>query len=92
MDSPQRFRYDVSTMNAGAIIALAIAVVAAPRAAYAYLDPGTGSMILQIVVAGVAAAAFMVKTQWRAIKQRLFRRGDESEPPGSDPEADESEG
>jgi hypothetical protein len=33
--------------------------------ALAYLDPGSGSMILQAVVGGVAAAAVMGKLYWR---------------------------
>lgn len=31
----------------------------------AYLDPGSGSMILQAVVGGVAAVAVMGKLYWR---------------------------
>ena len=31
----------------------------------AYIDPGSGSMILQAVVGGVAAAAVMAKLYWR---------------------------
>jgi hypothetical protein len=33
----------------------------------AYLDPGSGSMILQAVVGGVAAAAVMAKFYWRRL-------------------------
>lgn len=32
--------------------------------AAAYLDPGTGSMILQGLIAGVALAWFTIKTYW----------------------------
>jgi hypothetical protein len=32
-----------------------------------YLDPGTGSMILQVVVGGLAAAAVMAKLYWRRL-------------------------
>ncbi|HET9215145.1 MAG TPA: hypothetical protein VFN93_10370 [Gaiellaceae bacterium] len=31
----------------------------------AYLDPGSGSMILQAIVGGVAAAAVVGKLYWR---------------------------
>jgi hypothetical protein len=44
---------------------LALVVFASP--AYAYLDPGTGSMIIQLVVAGVLGALFTIKTWWRFI-------------------------
>jgi hypothetical protein len=33
----------------------------------AYLDPGSGSMILQAVVGGVAAAGVMAKLYWRRL-------------------------
>jgi len=36
--------------------------------AYAYLDPGTGSMILQGIIAGVAAGAAYVSIFWSRIK------------------------
>lgn len=33
----------------------------------AYLDPGTGSMILQVILGGVAGAAVAVKMFWHRI-------------------------
>lgn len=45
--------------------------------ASAYLDPGTGSMVIQAVVGGAMAAGLILKTQWRRIKN-LFSR-EESE-------------
>ena len=49
------------------ILVLALAIVASPSPAYAYLDPGTGSMVLQVIVAGILGAAFTFKTYIRAI-------------------------
>jgi hypothetical protein len=47
----------------------------------AYLDAGSGSMLLQILVGGAAAAGVTAKLYWRRIKS-VFRRGDaEPEPP-----------
>ena len=37
----------------------------------AYLDPGTGSMLLQAVAAGVAGAAVAGKLYWRRLKALL---------------------
>jgi hypothetical protein len=34
----------------------------------AYLDPGTGSLIVQILVASLAATAVVTKTYWTRIK------------------------
>jgi hypothetical protein len=33
----------------------------------AYLDPGSGSMIIQIIVGGVAAVGVTMKLYWRRI-------------------------
>ena len=48
------------------------------RAGLAYLDPGSGSFLLQLLLAGILGGAFIVRSQWTRIKgfvQRLFRRG-----------------
>lgn len=34
----------------------------------AYLDPGTGSILIQGLIAGIAAAALVIKTYWYRIK------------------------
>lgn len=36
--------------------------------ARAYLDPGTGSMILQVILGGVAGALVVLKLYWNRIK------------------------
>ncbi|MEM7234697.1 MAG: hypothetical protein AAF517_21135 [Planctomycetota bacterium] len=38
-----------------------------PAPAYAYLDPGTGSMILQAIVAGILGGLMAIKLFWRRI-------------------------
>ena len=43
------------------------------RDAYAYLDPGTGSYVLQVLVASFVAGAFAVKTFWAAIRDFVVR-------------------
>ncbi len=39
----------------------------APATALAYLDPGTGSMLLQVVLGGIAAVAVALKLFWYRI-------------------------
>lgn len=39
----------------------------------AYLDPGSGSFIIQMLLAGGLGLAFLVKTYWRKIKG-VFRK------------------
>ena len=46
--------------------------------AYAYLDPGTGSMILQLLLGGIAGALVVGKLYWQKLKD-LFRRGHSSQ-------------
>jgi len=49
-------------------------------AVFAYLDPGTGSMLVQLLVGGVAAAAVAAKLYWYRILRLLRIRRDEPEP------------
>lgn len=48
------------------------------RDAWAYLDPGTGSYVLQVIIAGLLGVGFAVKTFWRSLKaffSRLLGKG-----------------
>jgi hypothetical protein len=48
------------------------------RALFAYLDPGSGSMMLQLIAGGLAAAAVAVKVYWRRMLVFLrIRKPDE---------------
>ncbi len=38
-----------------------------PKSAYAYLDPGSGSMILQLLLAGLAGAFVVLKLFWHRV-------------------------
>ena len=42
-------------------------LVFAPHPAWAYLDPGSGSMLLQLILGGVAGAVVLVKIYWRRL-------------------------
>lgn len=42
-----------------------------PPSSYAYLDPSSGSYILQIIVVGLVAISVTIKTWWRTIKAFL---------------------
>jgi hypothetical protein len=55
----------------------AIAFMAFSNSAFAYIDPGTGSMVLQMAVAGILAGLFYIKTAWSRIRfffTNLFSR------------------
>ena len=48
------------------------------RDAFAYIDPGTGSYFLQLLIAGLLGAFFAIKIFWKNIKaslSNLFSKG-----------------
>lgn len=47
----------------------------------AYLDPGSGSMLLQALVGGVAAAGVTAKLFWRRLKSRVAGGAKNDAPP-----------
>jgi hypothetical protein len=52
------------------------------RGANAYLDPGSGSYLLQLLIAGVLGAAFALRMFWGRIKgffSRIFLGGQDEE-------------
>lgn len=56
---------------------LVLYLVLFPQRAEAYIDPGTGSYILQILLAAVFGGLFLAKSWWGNIKHmmtRLFSR------------------
>ena len=46
-----------------------------PQYSFAYIDPGSGSLILQGIIAGVAMGLYTIKLYWYKLKN-LFKRGD----------------
>jgi hypothetical protein len=48
-------------------VASALLVVALSREASAYIDPASGSYILQLLIAGLVGAGFAVKIFWKNI-------------------------
>jgi hypothetical protein len=45
---------------------------------HAYLDPGSGSFLIQLLVAALLGGLFLLKTYWRKVTgffSRLFSRG-----------------
>ena len=62
------------------------------RSAFAYLDPGTGSMVLQLLLGGIAGLVVVVKLNWHsllsflrishqsdAVEERQDQQGDSDE-------------
>ncbi len=50
----------------GTLLFLLLSLVE-PSAAFAYLDPGSGSMLLQLVLGGLAGLAVIAKLYWHRL-------------------------
>ncbi len=62
----------------GPTLLLLVLVLASPQPLAAYIDPGSGSYLLQILVAGLLGASFAVKRFWGNIVA-VFRRSESSD-------------
>lgn len=60
----------------GQLITLAILLLSADPV-LAYLDPGTGSMMLQVILGGIAAVGVALKLYWHKFRVALGFRGKE---------------
>jgi len=50
-------------------ITLVIIDLSFPRNAHAYLDPGTGSYLFQLLLAALLGGLFAIKLFWKKIKE-----------------------
>lgn len=80
----QRHRYHF-------IFALALYALIAPRPAHAYLDAGTGSYLIQLVIASIAGGLFVFKSFWRKAWFLLKRNKKSASMPASQSPAEKSE-
>jgi len=51
---------------------LCILMLVSVDSAFAYLDPGTGSMLLQVILGGVAAVGVALKLYWCTRSETVF--------------------
>ena len=63
-----------------AVVAAALLFLILAEQADAYIDPGSGSYILQLILAGLLGAGVAVKIYWKRIKGAILRTP--SEKPG----------
>ncbi len=54
------------------ILALTAVCIAPTRNVHAYIDPGTGNYLLQIILAAVFGALFALKICWAKLKAGLL--------------------
>lgn len=80
----------MNRLKAQVVLGAVLSIGASP--AFAYLDPGTGSIIFQAIVAGLVAALFYFRTIWSRIKSFFTGKPYEREkielPPAEDSEED----
>ena len=55
------------------LLLLTVSVLLFPEHAHAYLDPGTGSYVFQILIASIIGGAVVFKSGWSKIVE-LFKR------------------
>ena len=66
------------------LILACIAIVLVPANAYAYIDPGTGSFLIQGLIAAVVGVGLALKLYWRKIKAALTGKSIQDEDTDSD--------
>lgn len=67
--------YSLSKNRLSLIIWLILAIYLLPiHAAHAYLDPGTGSYLTQLVIGLILGATYATKSFWRSIVSRIKGR------------------
>ncbi len=49
-------------------------VMLVPSPSHAYLDPGTGSMVLQIILGGIAGIGLLGRIFWRKLRTVIFNK------------------
>ena len=55
------------------VLMLISIVLLSHKNAYAYIDPGAGSMIVQVVIGVIAGSAMAIKIFWKKIKRFFLR-------------------
>ena len=61
------------------IVSLALVQLLLPSTADAYIDPGTGGVLVQLLTGGIAGAIVILKLYWSKVAG-LFRRRKKLEP------------
>ena len=69
-------------LSARPSVLVPLAVLVSVVDAHAYLDPGTGSYVFQMVIAVVLSGAFTIKHFWHRLKARLV--GSKAQAPNDD--------
>ena len=69
------FKFKLSILK---LVLIALTILCVPYRSYAYLDPGTGSYIFQLIIAAIIGGLFMIKLYWKKIRiffKNIFCKG-----------------
>jgi hypothetical protein len=72
--------YRLPILSAAALLALL--TLAAPSVAHAYIDPGAGSVLLQVILAAIFGSLLFFKIMWQRFRcaiARIFSRSKSEE-------------
>ena len=61
------------------VLGLSLLGIAITSPAYGYIDPGTGSLIIQGVIGAIAAIGVTLKLYWHKLKLFFSRREEKTE-------------
>lgn len=64
------------------LLAMVLAGWVLPGTAHAYLDPATGSILLQVVLGGIAGAGLLIKLYWHRLLRLVGLRRAEADERG----------
>lgn len=67
-------------MKSRIILLAAVCLVSAAQSVSAYIDPATGSIIFQLLIAGFVGIVYFSKKNILALKERLLSRGKKKNP------------
>jgi membrane protein implicated in regulation of membrane protease activity len=66
------------------IILAALFLLVPVVSAFAYIDPGTGSMIVQVVIAALVGSAAFIGAFWKKLFRRRRDRDDKQDDTGNE--------
>lgn len=69
----KHMRHILSNKGVWIVFCVLTLVLVGNTSAYAYLDPGAGSQLFQLLMAGLLGAVFSIKAYWKSCKKLLRR-------------------
>ena len=80
----------IYTKPSVALAVTTLSILVFPHTAYAYIDLGTGSYLLQILAATLLGALFSIKLYWQKIKTFINNLFTKQSPNANKPDDDQS--